>query len=412
MSVACVLVAHFPLKTELRRKPQLRGKPVVIAKTIGGDDEVVDFSPSLRLHKGMPLTEALAMAGNVQVLEADPAYYRRAFRRVLDRLLQHSPIVEGVDLDHAYVGLQGLELLYGSHAQLVAKLRRVLPEAWGTRVGTGPNKFVAYLAALTASPGAIYDAPKDAERFVQGFSVTHLPLDRTIRRRLYLFNLATLKDIAAIGIGPLQAEFGPIGKAIWELSHGVDTRAVTPVKEEQYVTEHLTFPFAASSIETLLRSTEILLRRAFNRPDMRGKFAGRATVHCTLAQAPAWSRAFHFREGIKDASRALAVMKGRLEADMPPDAFERVSITLSHFTGEPSTRSGLFDVHDRLKQRTEIAEGLRRRTQGNSALFKVVELQPNHPLPEMRAVLMPVDAAAADQVKLLRVPEPVEVMAE
>jgi len=34
-SIACMLVTHLPVKAEVRRYPQLRGKPVIITESYG-----------------------------------------------------------------------------------------------------------------------------------------------------------------------------------------------------------------------------------------------------------------------------------------------------------------------------------------------------------------------------------------
>ena len=54
-SIACMLVTHLPVKAEIRRYPQLRGKPVIITESYGSKNLVLDSSAEVRgVSAGMP----------------------------------------------------------------------------------------------------------------------------------------------------------------------------------------------------------------------------------------------------------------------------------------------------------------------------------------------------------------------
>jgi hypothetical protein len=44
MKIACVLVTHLPVKAELQRRPELKGKPIIITAVKGSKQEVLDSS--------------------------------------------------------------------------------------------------------------------------------------------------------------------------------------------------------------------------------------------------------------------------------------------------------------------------------------------------------------------------------
>jgi DNA polymerase-4 len=411
MSFACVLIQGFSLQAEILRQPELKSQPIVIVRSMGDKSEVVDFAPSLKgLHAGMPLREALAIVGGACVLEADLPYYRTAYQDILAAFLRLSPMVEDAALGHAYVDLTGLEALYGSDARLALTLSRGVRPAFGARVGVGDSKFIAYLAAYLATPGGAFKAPEDSKGFAQLFSVDYLPVDVAVQQRLRLFGLETLKDVASVGIGPLQTYFGAAGKLIWELSNGIDARPILPLKEEPEIRESLSFPYETTSLEMLRFSVETLLRRAFSRPEMRERFASIATLECSLVGNPRWIRTFNFKGAVGSPERAMFSIRSRLEGDMPRAAFDEVSLTLSCLTGESGAQASLLkEVKDSCKATlVDLDRGLRAR--GMGGLYRITQVDPRYPLPEMRAVQVPVDPLAAQEIKPLSMATPVNVL--
>ena len=109
MKVACVLITHLPVKSELIRHPELAGRPVIITETAGSKQRVLDSSPEARgVVAGMSLQEALSRCKEAVLVEADAPHYQEAFDGLLCSLEQRSPLVEKADLGCAYVGLDGL----------------------------------------------------------------------------------------------------------------------------------------------------------------------------------------------------------------------------------------------------------------------------------------------------------------
>ena len=69
--IACLLVTHMPVKAELKRRPELRQKPVVITESYGSKALVLDSSPKARgVASGMPLAEAMSRCKDAVLLQA------------------------------------------------------------------------------------------------------------------------------------------------------------------------------------------------------------------------------------------------------------------------------------------------------------------------------------------------------
>ena len=128
MRVACVLITHLRAKVELRRQPHLAGEPVLIVDRSQTRPLVVDRSPAAAgVAAGMTLEQARSRQASGVVLAADEAAYRSVFRQLLSSLQGVGDRVEAAELGTAYVGLDGLEAMYGGEARLVNTLLNAAP---------------------------------------------------------------------------------------------------------------------------------------------------------------------------------------------------------------------------------------------------------------------------------------------
>ena len=104
------------------------------------------------------------------------------------------------------------------------------------------------------------------------------------------------------------------------------------------------------------------------------------------------------------------MVRSQIEADPPQISVEDVTLTLSGFTGESGTQMGLLkDVHEGRRRLEEVERQLRERMNGEHALYRIAEVAPWHPAPDMRALQVPIDPSGADAIKPLHSPRPVEV---
>ena len=99
--IACLLITHLPVKAELGRFPQLRGRPVVITESYGSKELVLDSSPEARgVAAGMSFQEAVSRCKDAVLLQAEGPYYESRFDAVVwserkDQLAWHHVHNEG-----------------------------------------------------------------------------------------------------------------------------------------------------------------------------------------------------------------------------------------------------------------------------------------------------------------------------
>ena len=411
-TIACVLITHLRYKAEVQRFPQLKNRPLLITGADGSRARVLDHSPDIPCGVlGATLEQARALQPHAVVLEADEPHYRRVFRQALDALMEVGDRVEAAELGAAYVGISGLEPMYGGEARLVTTLLNA-PARWlNPRIGVGEGKFPALAAARTSPARGATRVPPDPAAFLAPHSVDLLTVSAGTKEALHRFGLHTLGQVAAMQPNRLVDRFGREGWQAWNLAQGRDDRLLVPLKHEEAVVEWTSLPFSSTSLELLLVAVDTLLRRAYARPEIRGRYVGKVVLECAVFRSAPWQRTIVFQEGVNYWERASFIVRSRLEAEPPQVPIDDLTLTLAELTGESGTQLGLLPEARDTRQRrlAEVERRLQTRSARASNLYRVVNVAPWHPAPELRAVQAPLDQNGTGSIRPLLLPEPVAV---
>ena len=272
------------------------------------------------------------------MLDADEPHYRRVFRQVLTSLQGISDRVEDAGLGVVNVALDGLESMYGGEERLVLALLNAVPQYLAPRAGIGEGKFTAMVAARSSDHGRAAKVPPDAAAFLAPRPIALLPVSENTISGLHRFGLHTLGQVAAINVDRLVDQFGREGEWIWNLANGRDDRALVPLEYEETVTEETSLPFSSTSLEMLLVASDTLLRRAYARPVMRGRYAGRASLECPVFASAPWERTVNFQESGDAGSGVLHPSQAAWRPSRPEVPLDGMALTLSGFTGSRGRR--------------------------------------------------------------------------
>lgn len=392
MKVACVRVPHFPVQVERLHRGDLRDRPLIIVRGMAEYPTVFDCSSDAHgVQSGMPLAEALSHCPQATLLEPDHHLYATHFDALLEALGQVSPLVEPNPPDAAYVGLDGLERLYGGEGNLLRKLLEALPTGLVGQVGVAAAKFPATLASLAASPGQSRCIPKDAPAFLSSFPVEVLPTGWQTIERLRGFGLRTLGKVAALPMAAMQAQFGPEGRRLWELSRGIDPSPLLPRQPEETVTETTAFPTPVVSLGPMLLAVEMLLGRAFSRPAMRGRCARVAALKAEVYRGPTFLRRVVFKPPKGEKAGAFFALRSALENVRLPGPLESLGITLSGLAGNAVRQESFYAEVRRREQLREAVQHIRQAMGGKTALYNIRRVEPWSRIPERRMALVEYD---------------------
>jgi DNA polymerase IV len=205
---------HFITAVEVRRRPELRGRPVVV----GGDGNparprqvVAGASYEARafgVRSGMPLAAAARKCADAVFLPTDRTAYDAASATVMATLRSFPVDVEVWGWDEAYLGGD----IADPHA-LAHELRAAVLAASGLSctVGIGHNKHQAKIAAQFGKPGGIFE--------ITSANWSELMASRPVgalhgvgpktAKKLDALGLPTVGALAAADPEVLLAVFGP-----------------------------------------------------------------------------------------------------------------------------------------------------------------------------------------------------------
>src|ERR1700758_523799 len=207
-------VAHldadaFYVSIELARRPELRGKPVVVSGT-GPRAVVTTASYEARRYgvgAAMPAARARRLCPDAIFLAPDFTTYRAVSRRVMDLVRAHVERVEVVGLDEAYLDLSGLHSPKAAMRRLVEQIRRETQLTCS--VGIGPNKLVAKVASDAEKPAGFVVLPREqaCARFASSPPSLVPGIGPKTAARLERLGLTTLAAVAAAPEEALTASF-------------------------------------------------------------------------------------------------------------------------------------------------------------------------------------------------------------
>jgi DNA polymerase IV len=210
----------------------LADRPIVVGGLRHERGQVVDLSVEAQragVRRGMTLRQAQQICSTAVFLPLDREALDRERERALEVLERFSPAVEPRGLEGAYLDLGGLTLLYGEPPVLAAKIVRALADELGltARIGIGPGRFVAWLAARNAASAPRIIQPDQAREWVARQSAHLLPLTEEGREHLRRLGVNTIGHFAKLPAPDIALHFGPEGKTAHRLARGQDPATVT-----------------------------------------------------------------------------------------------------------------------------------------------------------------------------------------
>ncbi|WP_305786308.1 DNA polymerase IV [Symbioplanes lichenis] len=251
----------FYCSVEVRRRPELRGKPVVVGG-LGPRGVVSSASYEARrygVRSAMPMARARSLCPRAVYLEPDFAEYTAASRAVMKIFRDVTPLVEPLSLDEAFLDVAGAQRLLGRPAVIAAGIRRRILEQQRLTcsVGVAPSKFVAKLGSTRAKPDGMIVVPAgEVLDFLHPLPVGALwGVGDKSAERLQRLGLATVGDLARAPIRMLRGSLGEAAAAhLHELSWGRDPRKVVPEHEEKSIGAEHTYDVDVTDPAVIRRS--------------------------------------------------------------------------------------------------------------------------------------------------------------
>lgn len=225
--------------------PSLIGRPVIVGG-LGARGVVSTASYEARAYgvrSAQPMAQARRLCPEGVFLPPRHDRYEEVSRQIRAHLERHSPWVEPLSLDEAYVDLSNVD----APEQVATAVHRELPREVGIScsVGLACNKLLAKLASEAAKPAGLrIMRTEDVDDFLRSLPVERLwGVGPKTAQRLYERGVRTVGDLQTVDPGVLRTWFGPRqGAQLWRLSRGQDDSLVMPVREARSLSQEITFP--------------------------------------------------------------------------------------------------------------------------------------------------------------------------
>ena len=325
---------EFIAAVEVRRHPELRGKPVVVGGTGDPTQRAVVSTASYEahefgVHSGMPLRTAAKKCPEAVFLAVDAPAYEAVSERVMATLREFPVVVQVLGWDEAFLGART-----DDPEGLAAAIRVAVDEATGLScsVGIGDNKLRAKLATglakpnsqQSAEPTGIYRLTRDNWVAVMADRPTEAlwGIGRRTAVKLAEEGLRTVADLARADPAALAARFGP-KMGPWYRQLALGAGEVT-VDETPYVPKgcgrEVTYQHNLTEAQEIRGQIDTLARRVTEDVHADGRPAARVGIKVRFAPFFTTTRSLTLPEPTLDpevvASAALELLT-RVELGRP-----------------------------------------------------------------------------------------------
>ena len=296
----------FYVSVELRRRPELRGQPVIVA---GSGPRAVVTTASYEARRfgvgsAMPAARARRLCPDGVYLRPDFPYYRQASREVMELIRAITPVVEVIGLDEAYLDLSGMPAPKAEMRRLVLAIE--LRTGLHASIGIGPNKLVAKVASDAEKPRGFVALTCDQarERFAQAPPGLIPGIGPKTAERLRAMGLHTLARLSGAPAEQLAARFGVrMGAELQRRARFEDDAPVTEERKVVSESRETTFDVditAAAELEAILTRLVSELCATLERQQRRGRTVG---IKVRLDDFSTHTRARTLAEPVAEADR-------------------------------------------------------------------------------------------------------------
>jgi DNA polymerase IV len=340
-------VAHldmdaFYASVELRRRPELKGKPVVVCGS-GPRAVVTTASYEARqlagIHSAMPAAVARRRLPDAVYLKPDFAAYRSASGEVMEILRRNAETVEVVGLDEAYVDLTGLFSPKATMRRIVTQIRE--ETGLGCSVGISENRLLAKITSELGKPGGlvVLSRPEALERFANESPGLIPGIGPKSVAKLERLGIATLAQLRAHDPAVLEREFGPrSGRWLAARARFEDETPIAVVRETKSQSAETTFDVDVADQAQMAASIESLAEELCRRLRARGLEGRTIGIKVRLDDWTNATRSHTVEEATNDPAVVTPIALDLLRAYSPPRPVRLLGVRVASFErGEEET---------------------------------------------------------------------------
>ncbi|MEH6443360.1 MAG: DNA polymerase IV [Oceanospirillaceae bacterium] len=255
----------FYAAVEMRDNPALVNIPIAIGGRSDRRGVISTCNYPARefgIHSAMSSAQALKRCPQLHLISGNMQKYKEASQQIFTIYKEVTELLEPLSLDEAFLDVTDSQRFSGSATRLAQYLRYRVEKEVGITISAGvaPNKFLAKIASDWNKPNGLkVVAPQDISAFVEHLPVKKIHgVGRKTAEKMYALGIENCQHLRERGVDFLQQHFGSFGERLYELSQGIDNRAVSNTRDTKSISVEHTFPSDIDECATCIEKIDAL----------------------------------------------------------------------------------------------------------------------------------------------------------
>jgi DNA polymerase-4 len=333
----------FFASVEQRDNPVLRGKPVAVG---GSRERGVVAAASYEARKfgvrsAMPSVTARRKCPDLIFVKPRFEVYREVSLQIRAIFAEHTPVIEPLSLDEAYLdvteNLKDIASATEIAAQIKAKIRAETQLT--ASAGVSYNKFLAKLASDYRKPDGLFViTPAMGLNFVET-----LPVERfhgvgpATAAKMKDLGIITALDVRGKDEAFLSKHFGKAGRHFFWICRGIDHRPVLPNRIRKSIGAENTFSQDLTSLDELKAELGPLVDKVWHYCDSTGLWGRTVTLKLKFSDFQIITRSRSLGVLISDRSTLASICEELLTAQFPlPKRIRLIGVSISSLSVDPA----------------------------------------------------------------------------
>ena len=297
---------YFYAQVEVRDRPALRGKPVIVGGKASGRGVVTTASYEARefgVHSAMPMAQAHKLCPNGYYIQPRFDYYREVSSQIMEIFRSYTEVVEPLALDEAYLDVTHLVRRDLPTSTIAQYIRRDIFEKTGLTASAGVsyNKYLAKLASGMNKPNGMKIINyNNVNEILMNLEIGDFPgVGKATKEVMHEHNIYNGQDLYDTSERELIRIFGKRGHGLYEKARGIDTRPVKQFRIRKSVGTERTFTTDENDDEVILLKVRELSEKTAERLNKIQKSGKTVTVKIKTHRFETLSRQRSLRDPIR-----------------------------------------------------------------------------------------------------------------
>jgi DNA polymerase IV len=327
----------FFASVEQRDFPDLRGKPIAVG---GSSERGVVAAASYEARKfgvRSAMSSRMAKQKCPQLIFTKPRFevYKQVSNQIREIFLEYTPLVEPLSLDEAYLDVTENLKKIETATEIAQEIKKRIYETTSLTASAGVsyNKFLAKIASDYKKPNGLYIIkPSAGEKFVEDLDIAKFHgIGRVTAEKMTKMGILKGIDLRAKSLEFLINHFGKVGRYYYNISRGIDNRAVNPDAIRKSIGVENTFEKDLTEPDELYHEIDDILDQLWRRMNRSKAFGKTITLKIKYADFETITRSRTSQLSIMEADFLAKITYEMLHQLLPtPKGIRLMGVSFSN----------------------------------------------------------------------------------